>query len=78
MSVPALTWFAIRLSILSFMEEGSSFELVPVVVELVRSAERLVSIASSAAVSAVASVLLRDPVERPLLIVADIWSFIDP
>lgn len=60
------------------MEEGSSFALALLAVESVRSAERLVSMELSADVRAVASVLVRDPVESSLPIVADIWSFIDP
>ncbi len=60
------------------MEEGSSFELDPLAAELARSANRLVSIEASADVSAVASVLLREPAESSLPIVEDNWSFIDP
>ncbi|WP_244413437.1 hypothetical protein [Methylorubrum extorquens] len=60
------------------MDAGSSFELDPLADELVRSADRLVSIEVSADVRAVASVLLREPAESSLLIVEDIWSFIDP
>jgi hypothetical protein len=60
------------------MEEGSSFELDLLAVALVESADKLVSIEVRAEVRAVASVLLREPADNSVLIVEDIWSFIDP
>ena len=71
MSVPLLTWLAIRLSILSFVVDGSSRDVVAVLDVLpsvVPPDFRLASIESSALVSAVASVEEIVPAEASLLI----------